>query len=235
MRTRVFFTVLLSVLILSSLSAQKSSNKITITGTVLYEDGRPVVNGIVMVDGVKTSSMTDSKGAYKIKVRRTAERVGIISFTSGLIEEVIDGRTVINFNYSTSSLLQNTDQTVLKRNEGVNTGYNYVKEKDLTSPAVRIDGNDKKYTSYRTVSEMITREYAGVNYTGSSYVIQGAKDLFGSVPALLVVDGVYVDNFDGISPSTVESITILKGSSAAIYGSRGYGGAIVLKTKIENK
>jgi TonB-dependent SusC/RagA subfamily outer membrane receptor len=52
---------------------------------------------------------------------------------------------------------------------------------------------------------------------------------------LLVVDGVYVDNFDGISPSSVESIVVLKGSSAAIYGARGYGGAIVLKTKIQNK
>jgi len=235
MRTRVFFTVLLYVLILSSLSAQKSSNKITITGNVLYEDGRPVVNGIVMVDGVNTNSMTDSKGAYKIKVRRTAEKVGIISLTSGLIEEAIAGRTVINFKYSTSSLLQKTDKTGLKRDEGLNTGYNYEKEKDMTTPAVRIDGNDKKYAAYRTVSEIITREYAGVNYTGSSYVIQGSKDLFGSVPALLIVDGVNVDNFDGISPSTVESITILKGSSASIYGARGYGGAILITTKKGNE
>ena len=50
-----------------------------------------------------------------------------------------------------------------------------------------------------------------------------------------MVDCLYVDNFEGISPSSVESITVLKGSSASIYGSRGYGGAIVLKTKIENK
>jgi outer membrane receptor protein involved in Fe transport len=82
---------------------------------------------------------------------------------------------------------------------------------------------------------MITRENSGVKYTGSSYIIQDSKDFFGSVPALLVVDGVYVDNFDGISPSSVESIVVLKGSSAAIYGARGYGGAIVLKTKIQNK
>lgn len=231
MKIRVLYTVLFSILIMCSLSAQESSKKITITGTVLDETGSPIVNGIVMVDGVKTNSMTDSKGVYKIKVKRTAEKIGIISFTSGLLEQVIDGRAVINFTYSTSSLPQKTDQTVLNKDEGVNTGYNYVKEKNMTTPAVSIDGSDKKYTSYRTVSEMITREYAGVNYTGSSYVIQGAKDFFGSVPALLVVDGVYVDNFDGISPSVVESITILKGSSAAIYGARGYGGAIVITTK----
>jgi TonB-dependent SusC/RagA subfamily outer membrane receptor len=231
MRIRVLYTILFSILIMCSLSAQKSSKKITITGTVLDENGYPVVNAIVMVDGVKTSSLTDSKGVYKIKVKRTAEKVGIISFTSGLIEEVIDGRAVINFNYSTSSLSQKTDQAVSERNEGVNTGYNYVKEKNVTTPVRRINGNDRKYASYRTVSEMITREYAGVKYSGGGYVIQGSKDLFGPVTALLVVDGVYVDNFEGITPSVVESITILKGSAASIYGSRGYGGAIVITTK----
>jgi TonB-dependent SusC/RagA subfamily outer membrane receptor len=105
----------------------------------------------------------------------------------------------------------------------------------MTTPGKKIDGTDRKYASYSSVAEMITRENSGVKYTGSGYIIQDSKDFFGSVPALLVVDGVYVDNFDGITPSTVESITVLKGSSASIYGARGYGGAIVLKTKTENK
>jgi TonB-dependent SusC/RagA subfamily outer membrane receptor len=235
MRTRVFFSILLSVLLLSSVTAQKSSNKITITGTVLDGSENPVVNAMIMIDGVKSSSMTDSKGMYKIKVKRTAQKIGIISFGSGLIEEAINGRTEINFKFSASSLQQQPDQPVSPGEEGVNTGYNYVKKKDMTSPANKIDGTDKKYASYSSVSEMITRETSGVKYTGSSYIIQDSKDFFGSVPALLVVDGVYVDTFDGISPSSVESITVLKGSSAAIYGARGYGGAIVLKTKIQNK
>jgi TonB-dependent SusC/RagA subfamily outer membrane receptor len=235
MRIRIFFSILLSVLFLSSVTAQKSSNKITITGTVLDGSENPVVNAIVMIDGVKTSSMTDSKGAYKIKVKKSAQKIGIISFSSGLIEQEINGRTEINFKFSASTLQQQPDQTVSPGEEGVNTGYNYKKKKDMTTPANKIDGTDKKYASYSSVSEMITRENSGVKYTGSSYIIQDSKDFFGSVPALLVVDGVYVNNFDGISPSSVESITILKGSSAAIYGSRGYGGAIVLKTKIQNK
>ena len=175
--------------------------------------------------------MTDSKGAYKIKVKSNAQKIGIISFGNGMVEEAIERRSEINFKFSKSSLNQQPDQTASPGEEGVNTGYNYVKKKDMTSPAKQIDGTDKKYASYSSVAEMITRETSGVKYTGSSYIIQDSKDFFGSVSALLVLDGIYVDNFDGISPSSVESIVVLKGSSAAIYGSRGYGGAIVVKTK----
>jgi len=235
MRIKIFLLILLPLLFTGSITAQKSSNKITITGTVLDRNENPVVSAMIMVDGVKTSSMTDSKGAYKIKVKRNTVKIGILSLISGFIEESIEGRTEINFKFSTSAVNQPPDQTVVKGEEAVNTGYNYVKKKDMTSPGNRIDGTDRKYASYSSVSEMIIRENSGIKYTGSGYIIQDSKDFFGSVPALLVVDGVYVDNFDGISPSSVESITVLKGSSASIYGSRGYGGAIVLKTKIENK
>jgi len=235
MRTRIFLSVLVSVLFLCSVTAQKSSNKIMITGTVLDANERPVVNAMIMIDGTKTSSITDSKGNYKIKIKKSAQKIGIISFGSGLIEEAIDGRAEINFKFSSSSRTQPPVQTVSQGDEVVNTGYDYVKKKDMTTPGNRIDGTDRKYASYSSVSEMITRENSGIKYTGSGYIIQDSKDFFGSIPALLVADGVYVDNFDGISPSSVESITVLKGSSASIYGARGYGGAIVLKTKIENK
>jgi len=106
MKTRIFVSILLSVLFLSCVTAQKSNNKIIITGTVLDANKSPVANAMVMIDGVKTSSMTDSRGRYKIKVKKNAQKIGIISFSSGLIEQAIDGRPEINFNYS-SSLLSN--------------------------------------------------------------------------------------------------------------------------------
>jgi hypothetical protein len=233
MRTKTIILILLSVFLSGSLSAQKSSNKIALTGTVVDKDENPVVNAMIIVDGVKTNAVTDSRGAFKIKVKKDAIKIGIISLVNGLIEESIDGRTEINFKFSSSSIRQQPDQADSPGDEGVNTGYNYVKKKDTTSPMDKIDGTDKKYASYRTVSEMITRETSGVKFTQSGYVIQDSKNFFGSVPALLIVDGVPVNDFDGIVPSSVESITVLKGSSAGIYGTRAYGGAIVLKTKTQ--
>jgi TonB-dependent SusC/RagA subfamily outer membrane receptor len=54
------------------------------------------------------------------------------------------------------------------------------------------------------------------------------------VTALIVVDGVTMDEIPDIPPTSVKSIEILKGTAAAIYGSRGYGGVIIIKTKIQN-
>jgi TonB-dependent SusC/RagA subfamily outer membrane receptor len=82
---------------------------------------------------------------------------------------------------------------------------------------------------------MIQREVSGCRISGGSVVIQESKDLFGSIPALIVVDGVYMDDLPEIPPTSVKSIEVLKGTAAAIYGSRGYGGAIIIKTKIQSE
>jgi hypothetical protein len=176
MKIKSIVLILLSVFFTGNLSAQKNNSKIAITGTVVDKNENPVVNAMIMVDGVKTSAVTDSRGAYKIKVKSDAVKIGIISLLNGLIEESIDGRTEINFKFSSSSLRQQPDQVDSPGDQGVNTGYNYVKKKDTTSPMDKIDGTESKYASYRTVSEMITRETSGVKYTSSGYVIQDSKD-----------------------------------------------------------
>jgi outer membrane receptor protein involved in Fe transport len=98
----------------------------------------------------------------------------------------------------------------------------------------KIDGTNKKYAAYHSIKEMILREVAGVKIDGSSVIIQGSKDFFGATPALIVVDGVSSYELPDIPPSSVKSVEVLKGTSAAIYGSRGYGGAVVIKTVIQN-
>lgn len=235
MKIKVFFLVLVSVLFINSVSAQKNSKKITITGTVLDSSGDPIMNAIVMVDGKNTSSMTDSKGTYKVKVSSQAEKIGVLTFGSGLIEESIGGRTEINLKYGVSAAQQQLqEQDVQPGEAGVNTGYGYTKEKNLTTQVNKIDGTDKKYASYRNIYDMITREVTGVKVSGGNIIIHDSKDFFGSVPALLVVDGVYVNDISYISPSNVESIEVLKGTAASMYGSRGYGGVVLIKTKIKN-
>jgi len=234
MKAKTLFLILVSVLCVSTGSAQKNNKKIIITGTVQDASGFPIGNAIVMIDGNNTSTVTDSKGAYTIKIKPTVQRIGIFTFANGIKEEAIEGRTEINFKFGTSAPVQQTDQEIKPGDEGVNTGYNYIKEKNLTNEARKIDGTNKKYASYTSIVDMIVREVAGVKYTSSGFVIQNSKDFFGSVPALLVVNGVPVNDISGISPSTVESIEVLKGTSAAIYGTRAYGGVILIKTKISN-
>ncbi|MEI6048779.1 MAG: TonB-dependent receptor plug domain-containing protein [Bacteroidota bacterium] len=234
MKVKLFLFVLLSVLCINNIFAQKTPKKITITGTVLDVAKSPIANAIIMINGQKTNSLTDAKGTYIIKVKRDASKIGVFTFGSGIKEEDINGRTEINFNFGTVSSQPLTDQTVAPGDEGVNVGYGYVKKKNLTNQVNRIDGSNKKYASYSSISDMIQREVSGVKISGGSIIIQDSKNLWGSVPALIVVDGVYVDGIPDIAPVQVKSIEVLKGSSAAMYGSRGYGGVIIIKTKVEN-
>jgi TonB-dependent SusC/RagA subfamily outer membrane receptor len=235
MKTKLFLLILLSVVCINSTIAQKNNKKITITGSVMDASKGPIVNAIIMVNEQKTNSVTDSKGNYKIKVKPDALTIGIFTFGYGTIEDSIKGRTEINFNFGNKSGQSTTNQTVAPGDQGVNTGYGLVKKKNLTTDVNKIDGTNKKYASYATITDMIQREVSGCRISGGSVIIQDSKDLFGSVPALVVVDGAYLDALPDIPPTSVKSIEVLKGTAAAIYGSRGYGGVIVIKTKIQDE
>ena len=228
MKTKLFLLVLFSAIYISGFS-QENNRKFVVKGTVLDVLGAPVRNAIVMVDGNQTKSRTNSEGEYRIKVAPDAESIAILTFDNGMVGELINNRREINFRFGSQVL--DTDRPAGPGDEGVNTGYAVVKRKDLTTDVNKIDGTNKKYKSYSSIFEMIQRECSGVRVTGNSIIIQDSRNLQGSVPPLFVVDGTYVNDISGISPRTVESIQVLKGTSAAIYGSRGFGGAVVITTK----
>jgi TonB-dependent SusC/RagA subfamily outer membrane receptor len=235
MKIKIVFLILLSTLCLKNMDAQKSNKKIVLTGTVLSVTKAPIVNAIVMIDNEKTNSVTDAKGNYRVKVKPTAEKIGIFTFGHGVAEEPINGRTRIDFNFTAASKSQPADQDAAEGEQGVNTGYGMVKKKNLTTDVNKIDGTNKKYASYNSIADMIQREVSGVRINGTQVIIQDSKDLFGSVYALIVVDGVTMNELPNIPPALVKSLEVLKGTSAAIYGSRGYGGVIVIKTKLQNE
>ncbi len=226
--------ILLSSLCVSSLTAQKNNKKIVLSGTVLDASKAPIVNAIVMIDNEKTNSVTDANGKYRVKVKPTAEKIGIFTFGHGVSEQPINGRDQIDFNFGASDKEHPAGQNIAEGDQAVNTGYGLVKKKNLTTDINKIDGTNKKYASYHSIGDMIVREVSGVRLKGANVIIQDSKDLFGSVYALIVVDGVSMNELPDIPPYTVKSIEVLKGTSAAMYGSRGYGGVIIIKTKLQN-
>lgn len=226
----VVLTLVLSALFLTGFS-QNNGRKITIKGTVLDGSGAPVKNAIVMIDGRETRSVTDENGRYSVRVPKSSESIGIFTFGNGMMGELIGGRTDIDFRFTIPVLNPGISNP---GDDAVNTGYSSVKKKDLTTQVSRVDGTRKNYSSYSSVLEMIQRECSGVRISNGSVIIQDSKNMMGSVPALYVVDGTYVNSIDDIPPSSVETIEVLKGTSASIYGSRGYGGAVVITTKKKN-
>ena len=234
MKTKVIFIMLLSVLSVNSIIAQKSNKKITITGTVVNADKVPIQNAIIMIDGQKTNSLTDENGHYRIKVKSEALKIGFFTFGNGTAEELINGRIQIDHTFGVSASQQAADQHVATEEQGVNTGYGSVKKKNLTTDVKKIDGTNKKYANYSSIAEMLQREVSGCHISGSSVILQDSQNLSGSVPAWIVVDGVGSFELPSFSPITVKSIEVLKGTSAAIYGTNGFGGAIIIKTKLQN-
>jgi TonB-dependent SusC/RagA subfamily outer membrane receptor len=234
MRIRTFIFILFSLLCIQNLSAQKAK-KIKITGTVLGVDKEPISNAMVLIDGEKTNSTTDLKGKYSVKAKADAAKIMIVTFGNGTFEDSINGRTEIDFNFSTISVSTAQDAEISAGDEAVNSGYNTQKRKYTTTQIGKIDGTDEKFRTYSTIYDMIQREVSGVRVTGETIVVGESKNMWGYIYPLLLVDGVEVPSISDIKPSAVKSVEVLKGTSAAMYGTRGYGGVIMITTKKGNE
>ena len=227
MRVRILLSVFLAVISITGLYGQKSGKKITITGNVTDESGASIANAIIMIDGEKTNIVTDRTGFYKVKAKQGDKKIGVFTFTNGIVEDFIDGRSKINFKFS-GSVPDQKGTVIDPGDEAIDIGYSVVKQKSLTAPVGKIDGTKSKYASYPSIYEMIRGEVPGVHVNGNSIMIRGATTINGSTEPLFVVDGVPVITLDNIQPQMVKSIEVLKGSAASIYGTRGSNGVILI-------
>jgi len=206
---------------------QKNYKKNIISGYVVDADNYPVISAAIMIDNNKTRVVTDEKGFYKVKVKPLATSITIISFKHGIIQEAVNGRTRINFAFSTSILSHNVNPVYKPEEEDINIGYGTVKKKNLTTSVSKIDGRNFQYASFNSIYDMLQGSVPGVMVNNGNVRIRGAPFKPGYEP-LYVVDGTPVNSLGEIPPQMVESIEVLKGPSSAIYGSRGSNGAILV-------
>ena len=102
----------------------------------------------------------------------------------------------------------------------------------MASKVSKISGSDKANANYTDIYEMIKGQVPNVEVHGKSIRIQGASSFIeASTEPLLIVDGIIVNTIEGIPPQSVRSIEILKGADAAIYGSRGANGVVMVTLK----
>lgn len=228
MKTKLFFCLLLLLSFQVGISySQKSLKKITVSGYVKDGTDAPVANAIIIVDGEKTAFFTNDKGFYKARINQGSSSIGVLTQTSGKVEEPINGRGRIDFRFEGSVPIQVTGKAD-PEDEAVDMGLRTAKKKSLTSPVDVVDGTKSKYASYDNIYDMIKNEVPGVMVSGNSIRIRTATSINASNEPLFVVDGVPVNTIDNIVPQMVKSIQVLKGSSAAIYGMRGSNGVIVI-------
>jgi len=228
MKPKMLFILILSVFLMPDAYTQKSNKKIKITGTVVDINKKPVEGALILVDGVQSNVTTGSKGEYSIKIASDAKTITVLSLFNNTARTTdINGKTVVDITLGKPGT--NTVETSQKENETVDIGYGTAsKDKTSTSGSkTKLDKASSK--TYLNIYDMIRSEVPGVTVIGTSIQLQQGTGSFtsGNEP-LFVVDGNVVSQIGNIVPSEVKSISLLKGSSAAIYGSRGSNGVIVI-------
>jgi TonB-dependent SusC/RagA subfamily outer membrane receptor len=227
MKIKIAFFILVSFLTVAVSSGQKNNKRVIVTGIVTDAFQRPLVGALILIDGKNTNAVTNSNGIYKIKVRSDADSITIVTFTSGISTVPIKGRTNIDFVLGGADRSKQNSQNKQVNDKQVVVGYGNVSQKNLLTPVSTIDGRSSKYATYKDIYEIL-KGTPGVIVKGNSVQIQGVSSINSGTEPLYVVDGMVVANVDGISPSMVESISVLKGASASIYGSRGANGVIIV-------
>ena len=222
----------LSFALFFDISAQKTNRKITITGKVTDLYNGPVSGALIMIDGKTTTAKTNSKGYYKIKVKPLASQIGIFTTSTGVEEEPINGRTVVNFNLDKMITLQPGAVTGGISEEVINDGYGATKKGNLSKPVSKSDVSGIEYSSFSSIYEVL-RTLPGVMVIGTSVTVRGVGTT-GSTSPLFVVNGITVNSISGINPSTVKSIEVLKGPATSVYGLRGANGVISIHLKNGN-
>lgn len=222
-RTHIYLLVI-TFIFSTSLVAQNSGKKTTITGIATDMNNQPIANAVILVDTKNSGIMTDSQGMYKIKVKPGATRIAVLQLSGGQAEEEIAGRTVINFQLGGFNAPEAIDQPGDKI---VNIGYGYTSKKDMTTSVRQIDASMGKNSNYSNIFEMLKGVDPSVQVGNNKVIIRGAGSNVSTDP-LFVVDGVVVPTIDSINPQLVKSIEVLKGADASIYGARGANGVVMI-------
>jgi len=229
LKRRVF--LLLACLLLSiGASAQG-----IITGKVTGSDDQlPIVGATIKFKGRTGGAITDANGAFSLRANPTD--VLIVSFLGYRPQEVTVG--------TQTSLAIVLQPDVSNLNEVVVVGYGTQTKKDLTTAVVSISSKDLENQPVTNPMQAIQGKAAGVQVnsqsgkpgSGVSITIRGNTSINASNSPLYVIDGVTSRDASFINPADIESMTILKDASgAAIYGSSGANGVVLITTKKGNQ
>ena len=214
---------------LTGIQNQQQEKKIT--GKVTDQSGAPIPGATVVVKGTTTGTITDADGKFTLSIPSDANTLSF-SFVGMKTQEVsVAGKTSINVVLA---------EETIGLDEVVAIGYGTQKKVNLTGAVVAIKGSDLTQSPSINVSNSLVGRLPGViannrsgmpGSDGSSILIRGRSTTGNNAP-LIVIDGVPDrGNIDHIDAYDIESISVLKDASAAIYGSRAANGVILVTTK----
>jgi TonB-dependent SusC/RagA subfamily outer membrane receptor len=200
-----------------------------VTGRIVDEKGGSLPGVNVIVKGTTVGTQTDADGRYTIQAPDGATLV--FSFVGYASQEVAVGnRTTVDVALAPDSKSL-TDVVVV--------GYLTQDRQNVTSAVSNLNVQEAQKTPVPTLAQAFQGRVAGVQVESAgnpgavpNVLIRGVGTTGSNSNPLYVIDGLWTDNIRDLSPTDIESTTVLKdASSTAVYGSRGANGVIVITTK----
>lgn len=200
-------------------------NEVTVKGVVKDANGEAIIGASVIEKGnAKNGTVTDIDGNYTLKVKRGATLT--ISYIGYISQETKGGNIIL-------------EEDLKSLNEVVVIGYGTQKKADVTSAVVSVKAEDFTKGNFNDAGDLIKGKVAGLTITRPSgdpgattqISLRGIATVSGNAQPLVLVDGV-PGSLSSVPPENIASIDVLKdASAAAIYGTRGAGGVIIITTK----
>ena len=206
--------------------AEVTQQGVVVKGVVKDAKGEPIIGATVTEKGTKNATVTDYDGNYSLNVANRNATL-VVSYIGFVNQEIKAG----------SDVTLQEDNALL--NEVVVIGYGTQRKGDLTSAITSVKAEDFAQGNIRDAGDLIKGKVAGLtiaNGSGdpnaaSSIRLRGIISLEGGNSPLVLVDGLE-GGLNTVAPENIESIDVLKdASAAAIYGTRGAAGVIIITTK----
>ncbi len=212
-------TILTGIFLSSFVLAQ---NKV-VYGKLTAFNTYPIQNVEVTAKKAKTAIMSDSLGQFSI-----------VCFEKDVIK--IRPKTFKPVNKKvgpdTDSLFINLLFIDSKANRELAVGYGYINKEDLIYAATHLEQENNDFCNYANIFDLIKGRFSGVTVTNQNIYIRGSGSFSGQTQALYLVNGQETGSINWIAPCQIKSIDILKDSNAAIYGTRGGNGVVIIQTKL---
>jgi TonB-linked SusC/RagA family outer membrane protein len=201
----------------------------TINGTVTDGDGGEPLPGVnVLAKGTTMGTVTDIEGKYQLTVSDDVEALVFSSIGYETREVAINGQEVINLELMPD---------VQALSEVVVVGYGIQQKKSLTGSVNSVDAEELKEVTVPNATQLLQGRVPGV-ITKQSSGLPGQDNANISIRGfgnpLILVDGME-RSLSNVDPNDIESISVLKDASAAIYGARSGNGVILVTTKRGNQ
>ena len=210
--------------------AASAQRTLSIKGTVVDVNGLPVIGAGVVVTGTTAGDITDVDGTYSLSGVRSDAVLTVSAIGYKTLEIPVNDRQVIDITL---------EDDFLSLDDAVVIGYGTQRKGDITSAVASVKSEDFIVGNIHDASEMIRGKVAGLNITkssgdpnaGSTIRLRGTTTIEGDLTPLILVDGVPGD-MSTVAPENIADISVLKdASAAAIYGTRGANGVILITTK----